>query len=52
VNEKSKLQNPNSKQARSSKFQFMRAVTLAIGVWDLEFVWILEFGFWSFPLLP
>src|SRR5881396_104296 len=56
---KTKLQTPKKAQVRSSKSRpALRAwklefgASLMFGACDLELVWCLEFGVWSFDWLP
>ena len=49
MNEKSKSQNPNPKEAPSSKLQY-RGIEAPFGVWSLGFLWRLGFGLWEFAL--
>jgi microcompartment protein CcmK/EutM len=42
-----KLQAPSSREAPSAKLQ-ATALRFRIGVWNLEFLWSLELGIWSF----
>ncbi len=43
-----KFQVPNPKQFPSSKLQPVYEAGALIGTWDLEFVWNLKLGAWSF----
>ena len=45
-----KLQAPNSKHQRNTKFQASITTPGGFGFWSLEFLWMLALGIWSFCL--
>ena len=51
VNESSKHQTPNPKEAPNLKLQYT-CRTAVIGIWCLGFLWSLVFGIWCFVLSP
>jgi hypothetical protein len=48
MNESSKHQTPNPKEAPNLKLQF-GGIAVAFGIWSLEFLWSLVFGIWDLP---
>jgi hypothetical protein len=49
-NSKSKIQNPNKSQSPKSNTAPPSRAMAGFGIWNLEFIWVLVFGFWNlFP---
>src|SRR5438876_12438515 len=46
-----KLQAPSSKLQRISKSQAPMPPCSSVGAWSLVFLWALELGIWSFPIV-
>jgi hypothetical protein len=53
MNKNTKHQAPNTREAPKLKLQTPANVADSMfGIWSLEFLWSLVFGFWCFALFP